>query len=76
MEKSAGIADKTKSGEENKKEKEEVKAEKIKPQEFKNFIKAVEGMVIVLRERDSQRLDQLTEDREKSRERLAQSDQP
>ncbi|MEK7157493.1 MAG: hypothetical protein AAB688_00265 [Patescibacteria group bacterium] len=62
LEKSAGIADKTKSGEENKREKEEVKAEKIKPQEFEDFIKAVEGMVIVLRERDSQRLDQLTED--------------
>lgn len=62
LEKSAGIADKTKSGEENKTEKEEVKAEKIKAQEFEDFIKAVEGMARVLRERDSQRLDQLTED--------------
>lgn len=62
LEKIAGIADKTKSGEENKTEKEKVKAEKIRPQEFEDFIKAVEGMARVLRERDSQRLDQLTED--------------
>lgn len=62
LEKSSGIADKTKSGEKNKTEKEEVKAEKIKFQEFNDFIEAVEGMTRVLRERDSQRLDQLTED--------------
>lgn len=62
LEKSTGIADKTKSGEENKTEKKETETEKIKPQEFNDFIGAVEGMARVLRERDSQRLDQLTED--------------
>lgn len=59
LEKSASIIDKTKSGEEDKTEKE---SEKIKPQEFNDFIEAVEGMARVLRERDSQKLDQLTED--------------
>lgn len=62
LEKSAGIVDKTKSGEENKTEKKETETEKIKPQEFTNFIDAVGGMARVLRERDSQRLDQLIED--------------
>ncbi|NUQ57747.1 MAG: hypothetical protein HUT38_04680 [Candidatus Paceibacter sp.] len=36
--------------------------EKIKPQEFNNFIEAAEGVARVLRERDSQGLDQLTDD--------------
>lgn len=43
-------------------EKKENKAEKIKPQEFNDFIVAVENIVRALRERDSQRLDKLTED--------------
>lgn len=40
----------------------ENKAEKIKPQEFNDFILAVEGVARTLRERDSHGLDQLTED--------------
>lgn len=62
LEKRNGIVDKTKSGEEDKTEKKETEAEKIKPQEFNGFVKATEEVARILRERDSQRLDQLTED--------------
>lgn len=62
LEKSNGIVDKTKSGEEDKTEKKETEAEKIKPHEFNDFIEAAEEVARILRERDSQRLDQLTED--------------
>lgn len=58
LEKDLGVDEKK----ENTFEKEENKVEKIKHQDFNDFIMAVEGVVRVLRERDSQRLDQLTED--------------
>lgn len=58
LEKDLGVDEKK----ENTFEKGENKAEKIKQQEFNDFIVAVEGVARALRERDSQRLDQLTED--------------
>lgn len=62
LEKSFSVDEKKENNKENISEKEENKAEKIKPQEFNDFIVAVEGVARTLRERDSQRLDQLTED--------------
>lgn len=62
LEKSFSVDEKKENNKENISEKEENKVEKIKPQEFNDFIMAVEGVARTLRERDSQRLDQLTED--------------
>ena len=62
FEKSVGVSDKIKARKENKTEKEETKTEKIKPQEFDDFIAAIKKLSSFLKERDSQKLSSLTED--------------
>ena len=74
LEKSVGIENKKQAEEENKLEKEETKIEKIKEREFGDFIAEVKKMATHLRERDSQKLNQLTENPEKINGAVAELD--
>lgn len=67
LEKDIGIADKIKSDEENKTKKEKTTAEKIKPQEFDDFIATTKKLTSFFQERDSQRLDRLIDNPERIR---------
>lgn len=62
LEKSSGVADKAEKGKENK---EETKAEKIKPQEFNDFIAMARKLASFIKERDLQKLDRLIDDPER-----------
>ena len=62
LENSADVASKKEAGEE---EEKETKTEKIKLQEFEDFIATTKRLASFLKERDSQRLDRLIDDPER-----------